>query len=130
MTICAIAKLPLQEGVDKLTTEFENLEKSYISLQDSLQSVKKQIVLLENELNNYKIHKSFFKNEITIITGIFIALIAIAVFIIGFLLPRILERKQQQEFIELKNNFTSIRDKYIENSVKETVYNMACYVKA
>jgi hypothetical protein len=119
LTNNVLAKSTLQDRVDKLTTEYENLENKCISLQDSLYSVQKQIHILENELNEYKVHKSFFTNEITIVTGIFTALIAIAVFIIGFLLPRILERKQREEFKELKNSFTTIRDDILK-SQKET----------
>ncbi len=115
LTNSLLAKSPLQERLDKLTVRFENLENDYAELQDSLNDIQEQIFLLESELNEYKIHKSFFTNEITIITGIFSALIAIAVFIIGFLLPRILERKQREELKELKNNFISIRDDILKS---------------
>ena len=90
-----------------------NAQKSIDSKQDN------QIKTVQEFENSYKIKESLFSNQLTILTGIFSAIVAIAIFIIGYLIPKENDEKHKKELNELLSEFETIRDE-IKISREET----------
>jgi len=67
----------------------------------------------------YKIKDSLFTNQLTILTAIFSTIVAISIFLIGYLIPRLNNEKYKTELKKLFVEFQSIRDE-IKDSQEKT----------
>ncbi|MHC1689965.1 MAG: hypothetical protein AB9833_03945 [Bacteroidales bacterium] len=90
-----------------------NVYKSSIQKQDSL------ILTITEIQKTYQIKESLFSNQLEILTAIFSAIVAISIFVIGYLLPKLINEKQKNELNNLFKEFETIRDE-IEKRRKET----------
>ncbi len=98
--------------VDKV----DNLKREQL-LRDSIQNL--QIAELKSSMKSFEINESFFSNEITILTAIFSTIVAISIFLIGYLIPMLNNKKYKSELAKLLAEFKTIRDE-IELSRKIT----------
>lgn len=80
---------------------------------------KNEITLLKEFQNKYEIKESLFSNQLSILTTIFSAIVAISIFIIGYLVPKLNNERHTNELNRLLSEFESIRDE-ITKSRKET----------
>ncbi len=94
---------------------------------DSLFLIQSTIDLKQNDeikstrdyLSNFEIKESLFSNQLSILTAIFSAIVAISIFIIGYLIPKLNEEKHTAALKQLLSEFESIRDE-IKKSREET----------
>lgn len=78
-----------------------------------------EITTLKNSIKIYETKELFYSNQITILTTVFSTIVTISIFLIGYLIPRLSNKKYKIELKKLLNQFKSIRDE-IEISRKET----------
>lgn len=109
-------------------TKFSSSKNEYFieeqKSKDSIQNI--EILTLKNSIKNYETKESLFSNQITILTAIFSTIVAISIFLIGYLIPRLSNKKYKNELKKLLNQFKSIRDE-IQLSRKETAKLEAQY---
>lgn len=77
---------------------------------------------LEIKVHDLDIQKGFFSNEITILTGLYSAIVAIAIFLMGYIIPNINEKKYKTEIENLKSDFNEIKNNIEESRdvIKDT----------
>lgn len=107
----------IQKSIDlKQDNKFDSLSQINRLAHKKQQSEIKTVQEFENV---YKIKESLFSNQLTILTTIFSAIIAIVIFIIGYLLPKVNDEKHKKEIDSLLSEFKTIRDE-IKQSREET----------
>ncbi len=97
----------LNQNLEKLIVQIENVNKNNSNLET-------EIKILKNEISSIQKTNDFYSTLLSIQTGIFSLIVAIAIFLVGYLLPKSNERKyrklidEQNEVIEeTKNEFKS-----------------------
>jgi hypothetical protein len=69
---------------------------------------------------SYEIKESLFSNQLSILTAIFSTIVAISIFLIGFLIPKLNNEKYKNEIIKLLSEVKLVRDE-IKESRNETI---------
>lgn len=107
---------PFGNGYSKATLNLD----SCIEMQHHIDSRQDSLIQLVQAFEkSYEIKESLFSNELTILTTIFSTIVAISIFLIGYLIPRWNEEKHKTELKKLLNEFETIRDE-IKESRSET----------
>ncbi|OXE95742.1 hypothetical protein B0A63_23445, partial [Flavobacterium johnsoniae UW101] len=109
LLITFITSIFVSFSFSNLQSNKDNIQKLLeIKKNDSIQN--REIIELKDKIKVYEYKDSVFSNQLTILTAIFSTIVAISIFLIGFLIPKLYNKKNKNELKKLLNQFKTIRD--------------------